>query len=176
MNEGTVGIPMSYVVNALYLLGAVGLLAALILAARFGAFRKLAGWWRARPASAGGGLVGGFKSLSRPTIGLIAIAFFLGFGTTAAVRVDLLDQSVHLVGTMLVVLAALFTLIAACYFLFDAWLSFAEFSKRVNGWFTGKWVPTSTDATIMLAMAIRSGLVFLGFCIVAYGGLAYLDF
>ena len=121
-------------------------------------------------------MASGLMSLSRPVIGLIAIAFFLGFGTSSAVRVDLFDQSVHLVGVMLVVLAALFTLIAACYFLFDAWLSFAEFSKRVNGWFNGSWVPTSVDATVMLAMAIRSGLVFLGFCIVAYGGLAYMDF
>ena len=167
----------------LYFLGAVGLIVALVLAARFGAFRALGRWWRRVRAISdgsiepgGGGLLTGIKGLSRPTIGLIAIAFFLGFGTSESVRLDLFDQSVHLVGVMLVVLAALFTLIAACYFLFDAWLSFAEFSKRVNGWFKGTWVPTSVDATVMLAMAIRSGLVFLGFCIVAYGGLAYLDF
>ena len=116
-----------------------------------------------------------WKRLGNPVLGLVGVVLFLALFVGAKVRADLWLQLEHLLGIMLVVAGAVFVILLACYFLFDAFLSFREFSAALRKWETG-YEPTQQDALYVLAMAIRSGLVFLGICVLATGALLYLDF
>ena len=115
---------------------------------------------------------GGFGN---PLIGIAAIVGFLLLVASAAVQTDILNNVIHLVGVMLIVLAAIFTILCACYFIFDHFLSFREFGRAIGRWSRGE--PFSDNDTRMVqAMAVRSGLVFVGICILTFGVLLYLDF
>ena len=116
--------------------------------------------------------------LGRPAFALALIGVFLGLAVAAPVLADLWDQAVHLLGMMMVVLAAVMAILLACWFLFDHFLSFREFGLLIRRWEKspeGKDSLTYIDARIAMAMALRSGLVFLGICILAHGALVYLD-
>ena len=113
--------------------------------------------------------------LGNLVLGLAGVVLFLALFVGAKVRADLWLQLEHLLGIMLVVAGAVFVILLACYFLFDAFLSFREFGSALRKW-EGGYEPTQQDALYVLAMAIRSGLVFLGICVLATGALLYLDF
>lgn len=116
-----------------------------------------------------------WKHLGNPVLGIGGVVLFLALVVSAKVRADLWLQLEHLIGVMLVVIGAALVLLFACYFLFDAFLSFREFAQAIRAWENGR-VPTLPDAIYVLAMGARSGLIFLGLCILASGALRYLDF
>jgi hypothetical protein len=115
-----------------------------------------------------------WKRLGNPILGFLGVILFLALFVSASVRSDLWLQLEHLLGIMLVVIGAVFVILLACWFLFDAFLSFREFGQALRKWEAG-YEPTQQDALYVLAMAIRSGLVFLGICVLAAGALLYLD-
>lgn len=124
--------------------------------------------------------------VGRPVIAIALVAMFLLFAVADAVLGDLWDQGVHLVGIMFLVLAAVLVILLACMFLFDHFLSFREFGAAIRRWERAtnpkksednfETRPTLEDAIHVLAMGLRSGLVFVGICILTYGALSYLDF
>ena len=120
-----------------------------------------------------------WKKLGNPVIGLVGIIVFLWLFIGGKARTDLWLNTEHLVGVMLIVVVAVFVILVACYFLFDAFLSFREFGEALHKWETDRKAGKETsmaDALVILSMALRSGLVFVGICLLSNGALGYLDF
>lgn len=118
--------------------------------------------------------VAGVKAVSRPGIGLAAIALFLGYFVGAGTRIELFDQALHIAGIGLVSLIPVLILLVGCYFIFDFFLSFQEFTTKIGKWYRGEWKPGPEDTMIMLSMGVRSGLVFIGMAIVFDASMAFV--
>ena len=135
------------------------------------------------------GIVSFFGPIGRPTLVLLAIAFFLGYGVDAVIREDLFIQANHLGGIILLTLMVVFGFLLAVVFLFDAFLCFREFAVEIKRWEKrGQPVhdaegvvvgshpePTMVDALYVVGMAIRSGLVFLALAIIGDAAMSYVD-
>ncbi len=113
--------------------------------------------------------------LWRPVTAIVILALFLFWVVAEATRSDLFDQFVHISGVALVVMGPILILIGACYWVFDFAFSFREFAQSIGKWSKNPKSIDSKDATIILAMAIRSGLVFLAVSILFVGGMIYID-
>ena len=109
-----------------------------------------------------------------PLSTLIVGSLFFFYVLGEAVQANIFIQVEHLLGVMVMVAAVVVFNIVMCVFLLDNWLSFREFGKAIAKWERGE--AAEHDRWYVIAMAIRSGLVFLGICILEGLALLYLDF
>lgn len=133
-------------------------------------------WWhRLVPAGAQKAARKVWDLLGNPFIGLALIALLVFYGMSDDVADSVWGGAKHYLGVLLVIAVGGYFLVLFCYFLLDPFLSFKEFNKLVGRWWRGEPV-SETDVKMGQAMAVRSGLVFLGLCILANGGMHYWDF
>ena len=112
----------------------------------------------------------------RWAIFFFVVGVFATYMLTSGERVNLISLSTDMGRIALSALAPVAVIIFACMFLFDFALSFKEFGKAIRFWEKKPENVRREDALIVLAMAIRSGLVFLGIAIVVGAGLEFIDF
>ena len=86
---------------------------------------------------------------------------------------DMLNILEHLAGIIIVTMICIFAILVSTYTLFDRFLSFKEFGEAIRRWEKGENKPGDEQYTI--AMALRSGLVFLGIAIIMAATFMYLD-
>ena len=116
-----------------------------------------------------------FDKTWKIVLAAVVVTTFLYWAIAAAARVELLNQFLSITGAALVVMGPVFILVGACYWVFDFAFSFREFSDAIGKWTKNPKSIDSKDATVILAIAIRSGLVFLAISLMFFGGLIYMD-